>query len=117
MARSSSPLLHGTVDALILKTLSWGPRHGYAIARWIEETTDDAISIEEGSLYPALYRMQKRGWIEAEWGMSELGRRAKVYRLTTKGTQRLRAETAQWTSFQAAVSKILLGSAPVPSSA
>lgn len=117
MARSSSPLLHGTVDALILKTLSWGPRHGYAIARWIEETTDDALSIEEGSLYPALYRMQKRGWVEAEWGLSELGRRAKVYRLTTKGTQQLRTETAEWTSFQAAVSKILLGPAPAPASA
>ena len=117
MAKRSNPMLHGTMDALILKTLSWGPRHGYAIARWIEETTDDALSIEEGSLYPALYRMEKRGWIEAEWGLSELGRRAKVYRLTTKGVQQLRAETASWTSFQAAVSKILLAPAPTPTSA
>ena len=72
-------LLHGALDALILKTLAHGPCHGYAIARFIEETTGEAVLIEEGSLYPSLYRMERRGWVEAEWGLSELGRRAKLY--------------------------------------
>jgi PadR family transcriptional regulator, regulatory protein PadR len=102
------PLLQGTLDALILKTLSRGPRHGYAIARWLEEATDDALQIEEGSLYPALYRMERRGWIEAEWGISELNRKAKFYRLTAAGRSQLETETEQWQSFTAAVSKVLL---------
>lgn len=108
MSKATNPLLHGTLDALILKTLSWGPRHGYAIARWLEETTDEEIRIEEGSLYPALYRMEERGLIEAEWGMSELGRRAKLYKLTVTGRAQLRAETAEWQRFTAAVSRVLL---------
>ena len=108
MAAATSDLLHGTLDALVLKTLSWGPRHGYAIARWLEDTTGDALRIEEGSLYPALYRMERRGWIEAEWGTSELGRRAKFYRLTAAGREQLARETAQWASFAAAVSRVLL---------
>ncbi len=87
MAPKTEPngLLHGTLDALVLKTLSWGVRHGYGIARWIEEATDEALAVEEGSLYPALYRMERRGWIEAEWGTSELGRKAKFYRITREG--------------------------------
>jgi transcriptional regulator len=101
-------LLHGTLEALILKTLASGPRHGYAIARWIEETTDELLQIEEGSLYPALYRMERKGSIEAEWGMSELNRRAKLYRLTPQGRQQLQAETEQWALFASAVSKVLL---------
>ena len=108
MPKPTNPLLHGTLDALILKTLSWGPRHGYAIARWLEETTEDQIQIEEGSLYPAVYRLEERGLIEAEWGMSELGRRAKIYRLTTHGRTQLRTETAEWERFTAAVSRVLL---------
>jgi transcriptional regulator len=99
--------LHGTLDALVLKTLSWGPRHGYAIARWIEEATSEAIQVEEGSLYPALYRMERKGWIEAEWGTSELGRKAKFYKLTARGRQQLRTETAEWTAFARAVSIVL----------
>jgi transcriptional regulator len=106
----ATELLHGTLDALVLKTLSWGPRHGYAIARWIEEVTDDALSIEEGSLYPALYRIERRGWIEAEWGLSENNRRVKFYRLTAAGRERLKVETAQWSRFTTAVSKVLLPS-------
>jgi PadR family transcriptional regulator, regulatory protein PadR len=106
----ATELLHGTLDALVLKTLSWGPRHGYAIARWIEEVTDDALSIEEGSLYPALYRIERRGWIEAEWGLSENNRKVKFYRLTTAGRERLKVETAQWSRFTTAVSKVLLPS-------
>jgi transcriptional regulator len=101
-------LLHGTLEALILKTLSSGPRHGYGIARWIEEASNDAVSVEEGSLYPALYRMERRGWIAAEWGTSELGRKAKFYALTAKGRKRLASETRQWARFSRAVSRILL---------
>ncbi|HVR98492.1 MAG TPA: PadR family transcriptional regulator [Thermoanaerobaculia bacterium] len=108
MPNEASSLLHGTLEALVLKTLITGPRHGYAIARWIEEATDELLQIEEGSLYPALYRMERRGWIEAEWGMSELNRRAKLYRLTPKGRKQLDLETEQWARFAAAVSKVLL---------
>ncbi|HEV8216250.1 MAG TPA: PadR family transcriptional regulator [Gemmatimonadaceae bacterium] len=103
----SKDRLHGTLDALVLKTLSWGPRHGYAIARWVEETTANAIQVEEGSLYPALYRMERKGWIEAEWGMSELGRKAKFYKLTARGRKQLQSETAEWAAFARAVSSIL----------
>jgi PadR family transcriptional regulator PadR len=99
--------LHGTLDALVLKSLAGGPRHGYAIARWLEETTRNAIKVEEGSLYPALYRMEKRGWLEAEWGMSEIGRKAKLYKLTAVGRRQLKAETAEWTDFVRAVSLVL----------
>jgi PadR family transcriptional regulator PadR len=101
-------LLHGTLDALILKTLAGGPRHGYAIAKFIEDASAETIVIEEGSLYPALYRMERRGWLEAEWGESELGRRAKLYRLTDQGRAQLAAETATWRRFSSGVSKILL---------
>jgi len=107
MANSQKDRLHGTLDALVLKTLSWGPRHGYAVARWLEETTGESIRVEEGSLYPALYRMEKRGWIEAEWGMSEIGRKAKIYRLTAAGRRQLKAETAEWAEFARAVSTVL----------
>jgi PadR family transcriptional regulator len=106
-ATESKDRLHGTLDALVLKTLSWGPRHGYAIARWVEETTANAIQVEEGSLYPALYRMERKGWIEAEWGMSELGRKAKFYKLTARGRKQLQSETAEWAAFARAVSSIL----------
>src|SRR5436853_5669222 len=101
-------MLQGTLDVLILKTLSWGPRHGYAVAKWLEDTTDETLQIEEGSLYPALYRMERKGWIEAEWGMSELGRRAKFYRLTPRGRRQLTAQTAEWARFAAAISRVLL---------
>ena len=101
-------MLHGTLEALILKTLTRGPRHGYGIARWIEETTDERVTVEEGSLYPALYRMERRGWIAAEWGTSELGRKAKFYRITPKGRRQLAADIEQWSQFAAAVSKVLL---------
>ena len=101
--------LHGTLDALILKTLSWGPRHGYAIARWLRETSAEAIQVEEGSLYPALYRMERLGWIDAEWGVSELGRRARLYKLTPAGRRQLRAQVDRFATFVAAVEPILLG--------
>jgi PadR family transcriptional regulator, regulatory protein PadR len=108
MSQTTKDRLHGTLDALILKTLSWGPRHGYAIARFIEENTANDIEVEEGSLYPSLYRMERKGWIEAEWGLSELNRRAKLYKLTAEGRKRLRQETVEWARFASAVSRILL---------
>jgi transcriptional regulator len=102
--KSPNALLHGALDALILKTLTRGPSHGYAVARFIEETTGDAFLIEDGSLYPALYRLERKGWVEAEWGTSELGRRAKLYRLT--GRAQLTREVATWKKFSAGVSKV-----------
>ena len=107
MSHTIAGLLHGTLDALVLKTLSFGPRHGYGIGRWIEDATGDDVVVEEGSLYPALYRMEHKGWIEAEWGTSELNRKAKFYRLTPKGRRQLGAETTEWVRFSAAISKIL----------
>jgi transcriptional regulator len=106
---SSRTLLHGTLEALILKTLSRGALHGYAIARWIEGRSRDALQIEEGSLYPALYRMEARGWLTSSWGTSELGRRAKFYALTAKGRARLAEETKAWRAFAGAVTEVLAG--------
>ena len=94
MPKTPNALLHGSLDALILKTLARGPLHGYAIATSIELASAEAVVVEEGSLYPALYRMERRGWLEAEWGESELGRRVKLYRLTRRGRSQLTAETA-----------------------
>ena len=105
--KTPNALLHGALDALILKTLTRGPNHGYAIAKFIEETTDEAVLVEEGSLYPALYRLERRGWVDAEWGTSELGRRAKLYRLTEAGRHQLAAETATWRRFSTGISKVL----------
>lgn len=106
--KTPNALLHGALDALILKTLTRGPSHGYAVARFIEESSGEAVQVEDGSLYPALYRLERRGWVEAEWGMSELGRRAKLYRLTDAGRQQLAAELTTWKRFSAGVSKVLL---------
>jgi transcriptional regulator len=100
-------LFRGTLDVLVLKTLAWGPRHGYGIARWLEESTKSELSIEEGSLYPALYRLEASGLVEAEWGRSELGRKAKFYRLTAKGRAHLKAATADWRAFTSVVSRVL----------
>jgi PadR family transcriptional regulator, regulatory protein PadR len=106
---TSKTLLHGTLEALVLKTLSHGPLHGYAIARWIEGRTNEALQIEEGSLYPALYRLESRGLLRSEWGTSELGRRAKFYALTPKGRARLAAEVEAWSVFSSAVTEVLAG--------
>ena len=100
-------LLQGTLDVLILKTLSWEPRHGYAVARWISDTTGDELQIEEGALYTALHRMEKRGWVESEWGLSENNRRARFYQLTALGRKQLRAKTALWTRYAHAVFAVL----------
>ena len=100
-------MLHGTLDTLVLKALAEGPRHGYAIARWLEETTGDAIQVEEGSLYPALYRMEKEGLLRSEWGLSELERRAKFYELTRRGRARLERASAELMAFARAVQAVL----------
>src|SRR5437764_2190608 len=100
-------LLQGTLDLLVLKALKWGPRHGYAVASWIRDVTDERLQIEEGALYTALHRMEKRGWLEAEWGLSENNRRAKYYQLTTSGRKQLRAKTTVWTEYASAVFKVL----------
>jgi PadR family transcriptional regulator len=108
LSKTPNAMLYGALDALILKTLARGPSHGYAVARFIEDTSGDAVLVEEGSLYPALYRLERRGWVDAEWGTSELGRRAKLYRLTDAGREQLAAEMATWRRFSAGVSKVLL---------
>jgi PadR family transcriptional regulator, regulatory protein PadR len=100
-------LLQGTLDMLILKSLAGGPRHGYGVARWIQSTTRDVLMVEEGSLYPALHRMERRGWIKAEWGQSESNRRAKYYRLTRSGRAQLRREVDAWERLVQAVSLVL----------
>ncbi|MGH7719099.1 MAG: PadR family transcriptional regulator [Gemmatimonadaceae bacterium] len=100
-------LLKGTLDLLILKTLSWGPAHGYAIARWIERLTGEVLQIGEGSLYPALHRLEERGLVESEWRHGDGERRTKVYRLTAGGRAALRAEAATWGRFVDAVGKVL----------
>ena len=107
MAQTTLDLLQGTLDLLVLKTLSWGPAHGYAIARWTQQLTGEAFKLGQGSLYPALYRLEERGWIESEWRLSDTNRRTKVYRLTAVGRAQLKTETAAWTQFVEAMGKIL----------
>jgi PadR family transcriptional regulator, regulatory protein PadR len=103
----SIDFLKGTLDLLILRTLSWGPTHGYGIARWIEENSGEVMRVEEGSLYPALHKLEDRGWIAAEWGQSANNRRAKYYRLTPQGRKQLRAAHDQWSRFAGAMFKVL----------
>lgn len=100
-------LIRGTLDLLVLKTLSWGPRHGLAILRWIEQTTGQRLSVEEGALYPALHRLEQRGWVEGEWGITDRNRRAKFYRLTPRGRKQLAAEAARWAQYSHAVHLVL----------
>jgi PadR family transcriptional regulator PadR len=100
-------LLRGTLDLLILRTLSWGPMHGLAVLRWIEQATGERLQIEEGALYPALHRMEERGWLEAEWGYTDKNRRAKYYRLTRAGRAQLAAELSKWSRYTEAVGLLL----------
>jgi transcriptional regulator len=104
-------LLQGTLDVLVLKALSWGPRHGHAVARVIRAGTDGTFDVLDGSLYAALHRLEEREWVESEWGLSDKGKRAKFYRLTTRGRQQLRAESASWQRYASAVSAMLGASA------
>src|SRR5689334_1140405 len=103
----SVDLVQGTLDFLILKTLTWGPMHGFEVSRWIRRITDEALEIEEGALYPALHRMERRGWLASEWAVTEKNRRAKYYQLTRAGREQLHAEDAQWRRYVAVVGKVL----------
>ena len=107
MQSSPLDLVRGTLDVLILKALVWGPLHGYAITGLIRRQTDDALLVEEGTLYPALWRLESKGLVEAEWGLSGNNRKAKFYRLTADGRRHLRAETKTWEAYAAAVAKML----------
>ncbi len=100
-------LVRGTLDLLVLKTLSWGPMHGLAVVRWIQNTTRDQLQIEEGALYPALHRMESKGWLDADWGYTDRNRKAKFYRLTTTGRKHLAAEQARWTRYTGVVGLVL----------
>jgi transcriptional regulator len=104
---SDLDLLQGTLDVLVLKTLSWGPRHGYAVARWIRETSDGALQVEDRALYVALHRLEARGWLASDWGVSENNRRAKYYTLTDAGREQLGRKTDDWTAYATAVFRIL----------
>ncbi len=107
MARDANDLLHGTLDVLVLKTLTWAPMHGYAIAEWIEQRGGGELVIVDAALYKALHRLEDAGAIESEWGVSENNRRAKYYSLTARGRAQLRAEAATWRRYAAAVGRIL----------
>ena len=100
-------ILLGTLDVLVLKTLSWGSMHGYGIARWIRESSGNSLRILDGALYTSLHRMEERGWIDAEWGHTDGGKRAKFYQLTAEGRRQLRKETAQWERYAAGVAGVL----------
>jgi transcriptional regulator len=100
-------LVRGTFDLLILKALSWGPLHGLGVLRWLESTTHDRLQIEEGALYPALHRLEQRGWLDAEWGVTERGRKAKFYRLTAAGRKQLAAEVTRWNRYADMVQVVL----------
>lgn len=101
------PLLKGTLDLLILKSLSWGPRHGYAIATWLEARSSGALGVDDSALYQALQRMEGRGWLDAEWGVTDNNRRARYYSLTAAGRKHLRTASATWSRYTASVSAIL----------
>ena len=100
-------LLQGTLDVLVLKSLVFGPRHGYAVATWIRETSDETLNVEDRALYVALHRLEDRGWVESQWGLSENNRKAKYYQLTAQGRQQLRAKTSVWTEYASAVFQVL----------
>ena len=104
---AQTDVLKGTLDLMILKALSWGAMHGYGVTKWIRQTTDGTLEIDDGALYPALHRLERRGWISAEWGVSENNRRAKYYQLTVEGRSQLRRELTNWVRFSAALSKIV----------
>ena len=107
MADSELDLLRGTLDVLILKTLTWQPMHGFGIARWIRDLTQGTLQIDDGALYPALHRLEHRGWVSSDWGISDNNRRAKFYTLTSAGRAQLRAQTATWDRYADAVTTVL----------
>ena len=103
----SLDLLRGTLDLLVLKTLAWEPMHGYAVSKWIRQRTDGILGVEESALYQALHRLERRGWVKAEWGLTDTNRRAKVYALTERGRRQLTAEVENWRLYARAVQLIL----------
>ncbi|HEY2377330.1 MAG TPA: PadR family transcriptional regulator [Gemmatimonadaceae bacterium] len=107
MPSNALELLQGTLDVLVLRALAGKPQHGYAVARFIRDSSDGSLSVIDGALYTALHRMEERGWVESEWGLSEKGKRAKFYRLTAAGRRALRSEAANWQEYVAAVAKVL----------
>ena len=107
MASGPMELLQGTVDVLVLRTLAWGPMHGYAVSRWIHQRTEGVLELEDAPLYKALHRLERAGWVAAEWGLSENNRRARFYTLTSAGRRQLRAEESAWRRYAAAVFKVL----------
>jgi transcriptional regulator len=107
MESENRELVKGSLDVLLLKALSRGPAHGYAISRWLREVTKDVFQVEEGALYPALHRLEQRGWISSEWGVSENNRRARFYRLTAKGARELERESSAWRRFSRAMGRVL----------
>ncbi|HEX6050306.1 MAG TPA: PadR family transcriptional regulator [Gemmatimonadaceae bacterium] len=111
MATRELELLQGTLDVLVLRALSWGPKHGYAVARFIREGSDNTFRVLDGALYTSLHRMEERGWVEAEWGLSDKGKRAKFYRITAAGRRALRAETETWNQYVAAVAGVMAAGA------
>jgi PadR family transcriptional regulator PadR len=104
---SKSDLLQGTLDLLILKTLALGPQHGWGISQRIQQISEDVLQVNQGSLYPALHRLEHQGWIDAEWAVSELGRRAKYYRLTPSGRRQLANEAGEWERMSAAIARVM----------
>ena len=104
---TSLDLLQGTLDLVVLKTLSWGPAHGYDVARWIQDVTGDVLRVEEGSLYPALHRLEKRKLLKSSWGLSRNNRRAKYYEITARGRKLLAAQHETWTRLSSAVGRVL----------
>lgn len=107
MQSTEVDLVRGTLDLLILKTLSWGPMHGLAVLRWIEQTTKEQLQIEEGALYPALHRMEEKGWLDAEWGYTERNRKAKFYRLSAQGRKQLASELTRWSRYTSVVGLVI----------
>ncbi len=116
MTKNQMTFLRGTLDLLILRSLTWGQLHGYAITEWLEKVTDGTFLLEEGTLYPALHRLERKGFIQAEWGLSENNRRARFYCLTKKGTKQLETETRDWARYAAAMAQTLSPEVSAPGS-
>ncbi|HEX6536983.1 MAG TPA: PadR family transcriptional regulator [Gemmatimonadaceae bacterium] len=107
MPRAPTDLLYGTLDVLVLKTLTWRPMHGYAITSWIHDRTEGTLEIDDAALYKALHRLEAQGFVESEWGLSENNRRARYYQITAQGRRHLRAESSVWRAYALAVSRVL----------
>ena len=109
---AGSDLFTGSLDLIILKALSWGPMHGYAIGRWIRQSTNDGLMVQEGALYPALHRLERRQYLEEEWGLTDTNREAKFYRLTPGGRKHLKSETERWHSYARVMTTALAAARP-----